>query len=212
MAEVSNWMHVDHFSVDQASALWCGYDPANFESSFSRIPSEVLATKQLLIGGIVSGTLPADSTHNYMHSIGDFSKSLLARTNLEKFARAKNLFPAFLFDTLSPFQRDSRSYMNPFITLPTPLPQAAKQESVPVSSRGGRPTEYDWDSFTLEIIRRANNLDGLPDSQAELIRDMQQWFANTFDTEPAESSIKSRISKIYRYLTDAKAKGKNPNV
>ena len=63
----------------------------------------------------------------------------------------------------------------------------------------------------LEIVLRANKPDGLPDSQADLVRDMQQWFADTIDSEPAESSIKARISKIYKYLTDAKTKAKNPD-
>ena len=65
---------------------------------------------------------------------------------------------------------------------------------------GGRPAEYDWDSFMLEIIRRANTPDGLPDSQAELIREMLQWFTDKFGSEPAESSLKLRTSKIYKYL------------
>lgn len=56
----------------------------------------------------------------------------------------------------------------------------------------------------MEIIRRANTPDGLPATQADLIRDMLQWFVETEGKEPAESAVKSRISKIYKYMDEAK--------
>ncbi len=28
MPDVSNWMHVEVFTVNQATALWCGFDPS----------------------------------------------------------------------------------------------------------------------------------------------------------------------------------------
>lgn len=89
----------------------------------------------------------------------------------------------------------------------TPVAQVSLPET---TNRGGRPSEYDWDSFMLEIIRRANSLDGLPDSQAELVRDMLQWFSITTGLEPAESSIKVRTSKIYKYLNESKGKVNKP--
>jgi hypothetical protein len=70
-------------------------------------------------------------------------------------------------------------------------------------NRGGRPAEYDWDTFVMEVIRRAN-LDGLPEKQADLIREMLVWFQTIFGQEPAESAVKKRISKIYSYLAKAK--------
>lgn len=210
MAEVSQWMHVDHFTVDQASALWCGYDPANIGFMALYIPSEVVAAKQLLIGGIVAGTLKADSSRNGLHIIGDFSTSFVSRFNLENFARSKKLFPAFLFDTLAPFERQAKTSSKTYRHQTVPTAELPKPAPTTITNKGGRPVEYDWDSFMLEIVRRANDLDGLPDSQAELVRDMQQWFVDNFNAEPAESSIKVRISKIYKYLTDTKTKAKNP--
>jgi hypothetical protein len=212
MTEVSHWMHVDHFTVNQAAALWCGYDPANVRFVISELPSEVLAVKQLLVSGIVGGMLNANPSGNVFHSSGDYSKSLLARADIEKFARSKNLFPSFLFDTLAAFVNDPMTSANPFLLSSTPTAKLVKSNSTstPAANRGGRPAEYDWDSFMLEIVRRANNPDGLPDSQADLIRDMQQWFADKFESEPAESSVKSRISKIYKYLADTKVEVKNP--
>jgi hypothetical protein len=56
----------------------------------------------------------------------------------------------------------------------------------------------------MEIVRRANLPDGLPDTQADLVRDMLTWFQTTYGQEPADSAVKARISKIYRYLEEAK--------
>ena len=190
-------MHVNIFTVEQAAALWCGTDPAklNFVDSFN--PSEILAIKQMLFAGIFAKELPADTSTNGLARIGDHSKSLVARTSLEVFARAKNLFPAFLFDTLLPFDDSGQT---PAVRLRS---VAVKSPDSP-PNRGGRPPEYDWDKFTLEIIRRANTPDGLPTTQAELIRDMLEWFTASEGKEPAESAVKSRISKIYRYMDEAK--------
>lgn len=66
--------------------------------------------------------------------------------------------------------------------------------------KGGRPLKYDWDAFTIEIIRIANTIDGLPDSQAELIKELLQWCRDNWNKEPADSSVKSRVSKIYHDL------------
>jgi hypothetical protein len=209
MTAISNWMHVDVFTVDQASALWCGFDPAQFGILTTKFPSEMEAVKQVIIGGIVTGQIISDSTRNVMHSIGDYSKTYVTRSELEKFARRKKMFPAFLFNTFAPFENTDSSLakQNRLTATIATVPQAQ-----PPSNQGGRPPEYDWDSFMLEIIRRANVPDGLPDSQAELVREMLQWFSVTFGSEPAESSVKTRTSKIYNYLADAKAKAKNPDV
>lgn len=77
---------------------------------------------------------------------------------------------------------------------------AAELLNTNIANKGGRPQEYDWDTFVVEIIRRANTPDGLPETQAELIRDMLTWFSETCGREPAESSVKGRIAKIYQYL------------
>ena len=83
MALVSNWMHVDVFTVDQACALWCGYDPAGFGIFNDKFPSEVEAVKQLIIGGIVTSQIVSDSTRNVMHSIGNYSKTYVYSDSLK---------------------------------------------------------------------------------------------------------------------------------
>jgi hypothetical protein len=89
-------------------------------------------------------------------------------------------------------------------TEPASASKTTESTATPVN-RGGRPAEHDWDSFQMEIVKRANQPDGLPKVQAELIRDMLKWFSDNYNAEPAESAVKQRISKIYNYI----AKGKN---
>tara|TARA_R110002020_G_scaffold56074_35_gene155387 strand:+ start:4384 stop:5019 length:636 start_codon:yes stop_codon:yes gene_type:complete len=202
----SLWMHVDAFTVNQAAALWCNVDPAQMASIAFTPPSEVEAVRQMLTAAIMQGALPADTSVSAFKIIGDYSKAVVTRQDLEAFARNKGLYPPFLFDTLAPFTETGGSQTGPLPTassIDTGLRAAPIPDPI-AKGKGGRPQEYDWDSFTSEIVRRANSPDGLPERQADLIRDMLQWFRDTFDMEPAESSVKARISKIYRYLGEAK--------
>ena len=202
MSLVSHWMHVDLFTVDQAAALWAEFDPARVSPVESLKPSEVTAAKQMLTAAIVSGEIRANSATNVLATIGDFAKSLVSRDDLEGFARKRNLFPAFLFDTLAPFGSTGgvRAGREPART--TIIQGESPTRTTPIN-RGGRPSEHDWNTFIVEIIRRANQPDGLPGTQAELVRDMLAWFQLTYGREPAESSVKERISKIYRHLAEA---------
>lgn len=52
MTLVSAWMHTEIFTVEQAAALWCGYDPSRLTSIDSMNPPDVLAVKQMLTGEI----------------------------------------------------------------------------------------------------------------------------------------------------------------
>ncbi len=198
MTEISHWMYVDAFTVDQAAALWCEIDPSQIKSVQRFDPPEFAAAKQMLTAAILTGELPADESRNALNIIGDHSSSIVRRADLEAFGRKRNLFPRFLFDTLAPFAEPEPAWM----TTKTKPIQPSEQPIHP--NRGGRPREYDWDRFFLEIIRKANTPDGLPEKQADLIKEMLTWFRNTFDSEPAESAVKGRISKIYQYLAEAK--------
>lgn len=198
---VSNWMNVDLFTVEQAAALWIGIDPSTTMAVDSLNPPEYLATKQMLVAAIISGELSADTSTNALRIIGDHNRSLVSRESLEGFARKRELFPAFLFNTLAPFDA-SVSILG--IRRTVTGHQSNSATSSTSINHGGRPPQYDWDTFVLEVIRRANLPDGLPDKQADLVRDMLSWFQDKYSAEPAESAVKSRISKIYRYLSEAK--------
>ena len=138
--------------------------------------TRIAAIVQALSGAIATNSLAADSSHNALASIGDYSKSLVTRRALQGFAASKGERPQFLFDTL--------------------LPSATEP---PAPNKGGRPAEYDWDAFTVEIIRIAD-LDALPETQSELVSNMLEWCERTWGKQPAESSVKARISRIYNGL------------
>ena len=200
MSQISNWLLVDVFTVDQAAALWCNVDPKIVSPLDLSTPSEVMAIRQLLTGSIVSGDLIADSSKNVLARGGDYSSSLVTRRDLEKFAKLRKQFPAFLFDTLAPFvDPQGRLERNPTIPVST-SPQKLK------TNKGERSADVDWDSFTMEIVRIANTPDGLPDTRAELVRIMLLWLLAKYDSKPAESIVKQRISRIYRYLDIDKTK------
>jgi hypothetical protein len=177
MVDLGVWAFADVLTIEQAACLWVGSDPA--ANPYRRTPDEVTsiaAIKQALSGAIATNLLVADSSHNALASIGDYSKSLVTRRALQLFAESKGERPRFLFDTL--------------------LPSATE---IPARNKGGRPPEYDWDAFTVEIIRIAD-LDSLPETQSELISKMLEWCERTWGKQPAESSVKARISRIYNGL------------
>tara|TARA_R110002020_G_scaffold37828_3_gene113981 strand:- start:10110 stop:10730 length:621 start_codon:yes stop_codon:yes gene_type:complete len=202
MSDVSNWMYVEVFTVNQAAALWCGFEPSTMNFYDVGSPSEALAIKQMLVGAITTGQLRANSEANPVAIIGNYSDSLISRDDLKAYAEQRNLYPAFLFDTLAP--SGNAEPFQPSSTWSRPEPNIPPVAARADRNVGGRPPTYDWDSFIMEVIRRANSLDGLPHVQADLIRDLLQWFSDTYGVEPAESAVKQRISKIYKYLQTAK--------
>ena len=73
----------------------------------------------------------------------------------------------------------------------------------PTTKLRGRPEKFDWLEFHTEIAVRAD-LDGLPDSQAQLERVMADWCQNNWDVSPADSTIREKISPIYNHLRKAR--------
>ena len=62
--------------------------------------------------------------------------------------------------------------------------------------RRGRPQKYDWDAFWREIVKVAD-MDGLPETKAELVEHMSEWCAITWGEEPASSVIREKIAHLY---------------
>lgn len=71
-------------------------------------------------------------------------------------------------------------------------------------AKRGRPPKYAWNEFYVEIIRLANGIDGLPETQAELEATMAEWCLNHWGTEPAESTIRDKISPIYKAIGEGR--------
>jgi hypothetical protein len=62
--------------------------------------------------------------------------------------------------------------------------------------RRGR-TGYDWEPFWIEVVRLADTVDGLPDTQAELETTMQKWCLKTWRKEIGESTMREHLSPVY---------------
>lgn len=80
--------------------------------------------------------------------------------------------------------------------------QAASRRSGP-----GRPAAHDWDGFYIALCKRIHEF-GLPERQADLIRDMQEWFdsrASGVDGAPDESTIRRKVQAVWYALQAAPA-------
>ncbi len=79
---------------------------------------------------------------------------------------------------------------------------AMKNSPASTPTRRGRPSQYDWLAFHAEIAVRAD-LDGLPETQTKLERSMADWCQDTWGEIPAESTIREKISPIYKHTRKA---------
>ena len=70
-----------------------------------------------------------------------------------------------------------------------------------VASGPGVATPYDWEGMNVALITRIHD-HGLPPTQAELIAEMQDWFADQTDGEriPDGRSIRRRITPVWKAL------------
>ncbi|MBD9529152.1 hypothetical protein [Paracoccus sp. PAR01] len=70
-----------------------------------------------------------------------------------------------------------------------------------VTSGPGATTPYDWEGMNVALIRRIHD-DGLPGTQAELVAEMQDWFADQSDGEriPDSRTIRRRITPVWKAL------------
>ena len=187
MVDYVVWGMADPLTVEQVACLWAGLEPRSLKLLRYGTDVEKVAIAprlQMLVGAIASGELPADTKSNPLHTIGQHFTTLVRRVDLIAFAESKDERPAFLFDTmLKPAATGSIS---------EPLPQQ--------KNKGGRPPEWDWNTFTLEIIRIANSPDGLPVTRAKLAEIMRSWFVDQYDDHPGDTTLEDRIRPIYQYL------------
>ena len=73
------------------------------------------------------------------------------------------------------------------------------------SRRGGPgvPPRYDWDGFFGALARRIHE-HGIPATQAELVREMLDWFEkHDVERVPDESTIRRKITAVWRELRRA---------
>jgi hypothetical protein len=70
-----------------------------------------------------------------------------------------------------------------------------------VAAGPGVSTSHDWEGMNIALIVRIFD-HGLPDTQADLVAEMQEWFADRSDGKkmPDSRSIRRRITPIWRAL------------
>jgi len=70
-----------------------------------------------------------------------------------------------------------------------------------VAAGPGASKSYDWEGMTVALMLRIHD-HGLPETQAELVAEMQDWFADQTDGKkmPDSRSIRRRITPIWRAL------------
>jgi hypothetical protein len=69
----------------------------------------------------------------------------------------------------------------------------------------GALSPYDWEGMYVAMIKRIHE-NGLPATQAELIEELQDWFADVAENGdvPDESTIRRRLRPFWRALRDEK--------
>ena len=75
-----------------------------------------------------------------------------------------------------------------------------------VGAARGAPTRYDWDEFWCEVAVMLQ-VDGMPETQAALVRRMSRWFAARGQC-PDHSTIKKKVSLLWRRHSEALAREK----
>ena len=78
------------------------------------------------------------------------------------------------------------------------LEARSAMETVQTSTlrKKGRPAKYDWDAIMRIVVTVANSPDGLPDTQADLIRATQEQYAITHGGEAPEASrLKEKLKR-----------------
>ncbi len=70
--------------------------------------------------------------------------------------------------------------------------------------RRGAPPRFDWDSFWIEVCRIVHE-DGIPITQSELVRRMNQWFDSQERGSPDESTIKKKLKPLWHTLRPAES-------
>jgi hypothetical protein len=67
----------------------------------------------------------------------------------------------------------------------------------------GVPPKYDWDTFFAAMMRRIF-VDGLPNTQGELVREMLDWFQQRpGEPLPDESTVQRKVATVWRELKRA---------
>ena len=183
-------------------------------AAFQRYRETANKFRQILNAGHVSAVVLSKSgyttpvpTHIWSGSealkVLDLGRAQFAAGNSHETVEGLVLVPQAAFEAFLTSQNgESKSEASD-----QPMPNAiagqpVKEPQPPGSGGGGRPPKWDWDAFWVEICRIVY-LDGVPSTQAEMVRKIQEWFVQQVDAVPADSEIKKRVSKLFRVIREA---------
>lgn len=84
-----------------------------------------------------------------------------------------------------------------------PYTSAEAQTTAAAAAKNWDAAKYDWDRFYCEMVARIHE-EGIPESQGEMLRQMQDWWAMQ-DPEggPGETTLLRRIRPIWQRLRGA---------
>jgi hypothetical protein len=85
------------------------------------------------------------------------------------------------------------------LTNAKPADSADAEPQRPSGSRGGRPDKFPWDDVWIETCRYVHHK-GVPANPAELMKYLQQWCEIQFGQQPADSTLKPKLRKLYTAL------------
>ena len=79
-----------------------------------------------------------------------------------------------------------------------PAPRDVSEAS---AARGGpgAPPKYDWDGFWIEACRHIHD-EGIPPTQAAMVRDLLDWFDRSGAAAPDPSTVKKKVSRLWKAL------------
>jgi hypothetical protein len=83
--------------------------------------------------------------------------------------------------------------------------EGAEQTAVAPKSKGGHPTNYDWDTMWIEIVRIAL-YDSFPEKPAELRKKLHDWFSETGRKIPGDTMMKKKMRALFAILDAEEAK------
>jgi len=81
--------------------------------------------------------------------------------------------------------------------LAAPSASMRSADAAGLNGRPGAPPRYDWNGFWIAVCRRIRD-GGWPETQAALVRDLMDWFSATTETFPDESTVRKKLSHLWR--------------
>jgi hypothetical protein len=91
------------------------------------------------------------------------------------------------------------SIQNAKLASASPGPKAEPQRP-----RGGRPAQYDWDGFWIQVAMYAAANDFVPDDRVNLQRHMQEWTAQHWPQAPDPATIRIHLKRLFDTIEGAR--------